>query len=50
MERLINGAQAADLPFQGPTHLDFAINMRTAKKLGLTIPPTLLVSADELIE
>ena len=50
VERLLNGAQAADLPFQGPTHLDFAINMRTAKKLGLTIPPSLLVGVDEVIE
>ena len=50
VERLLNGAQAADLPFQGPTHLDFAINMRTAKKLSLTIPPSLLVGVDEVIE
>src|SRR5262249_23467211 len=50
VDRLLNGAQAPDLPFQGPTHLDFAINMRTAKKLGLTIPPSLLVGVDEVIE
>ncbi|MCP3471389.1 ABC transporter substrate-binding protein [Bradyrhizobium sp. CCGUVB1N3] len=50
VERLFNGAEAADLPFQGPTHLNFAVNMRTAKKLGLTIPPSLLVSVDEVIE
>ena len=50
VERLLNGAQAADLPFQGPTHLDFTINLRTARKLGLTIPPALLVGADEVIE
>jgi len=37
VERILNGAQAGELPFQGPTHLDFAINMRTAKALGLTI-------------
>lgn len=50
VERLLNGAQAADLPFQGPTHLDFVINVRTAKALGLTIPPSLLVGVDEVIE
>jgi putative ABC transport system substrate-binding protein len=50
VERIFNGAQAGELPFQGPTHLDFAINMRTAKALGLTIPPSLQVAADEVIE
>jgi putative ABC transport system substrate-binding protein len=50
VERILNGAQAGELPFQGPTHLDFAINMRIAKALGLTIPPSLLVGADEVIE
>jgi putative ABC transport system substrate-binding protein len=50
VERIFNGAQAGELPFQGPTHLDFAINVRTAKALGLTIPPSLQVAADELIE
>jgi putative tryptophan/tyrosine transport system substrate-binding protein len=50
VDRILNGAQAGELPFQGPTHFDFAINMRTAKALGLTIPPSLLVGADEIIE
>ena len=50
VERILNGAQAGELPFQGPTRLDFVINMRTAKALGLTIPPSLLVGADEVIE
>lgn len=50
VERIFNGAQAGELPFQGPTHLDFAINMRTAKALGVTISPSLLVGADEVIE
>jgi len=49
-ERILNGAQAGELPFQGPTRLDFAINMRTAKALGLAIQPSLLVGADEVIE
>jgi putative ABC transport system substrate-binding protein len=50
VERILNGAQAGELPFQGPTRFDFAINMRTAKALGLAIPPSLLVGADEVIE
>jgi putative tryptophan/tyrosine transport system substrate-binding protein len=50
VDRILNGAQAGELPFQGPTHFDFAINMKTAKALGLTIPPSLLVGADEIIE
>ena len=50
VKRMFNGAQAGELPFQGPTHFDFAINMKTAKALGLTIPPSLLVGADEVIE
>jgi ABC-type uncharacterized transport system substrate-binding protein len=50
VERILNGAQAGELPFQGPTHLDFALNMRTAKALGLTVPPSILVGADEVIE
>ena len=50
LERILNGAQAGELPFQGPTHLDFVINMKTAKALGLTIPPSLLVGADEVID
>jgi putative tryptophan/tyrosine transport system substrate-binding protein len=50
VERILKGEQAGELPFQGPTHLDFAINMRTAKTLGLTIPPSLFAGADEVIE
>jgi putative tryptophan/tyrosine transport system substrate-binding protein len=50
VERILSGAQVGELPFQGPTHLDFGINMRTAKALGLTIPPSLLVGANEVIE
>jgi putative ABC transport system substrate-binding protein len=46
VERIFNGAPAGELPFQGPTRFDFAINMKTAKALGITIPPSLLVSAE----
>ena len=46
VERILNGAHADELPFQGPTRFDFAINMKTAKALGVTIPPYLLVSAE----
>jgi len=50
VERILNGTPAGELPFQGPTRLDFAINMKTAKALGLTIPTSLLVGAGEVIE
>jgi putative tryptophan/tyrosine transport system substrate-binding protein len=50
VERILKGGKAGELPFQGPTRLDFAINMRTAKALGLTIPPSLFAGADEVIE
>jgi putative tryptophan/tyrosine transport system substrate-binding protein len=50
VERILNGAQVGELPFQGPTHLDFVINMKTAKALGLTISPSLLVGGDEVID
>ena len=50
VERILNGTQAGELPFQGPTRLDFAINMRTAKALGITVPTSLLLRADEVIE
>jgi putative ABC transport system substrate-binding protein len=46
VERIFNGVPAGELPFQGPTRFDFAINMKTAKALGVTIPPPLLVSAE----
>jgi len=48
--RLLNGTQAAQLPLELPTRCPLAINLRTAAKLGLMIPPALLALADEVIE